>query len=130
MKPKYQTIITNDEGLTGIVKVSDGNEFITSSPTVADNNTNPEQLIGAALATCLNATLEYMIDRDKLETTSKVEVTVQQFLDIKGYRFKIDAKVTIKDIPELQASEMLREAETRCPVAKLLANNSDVVVHL
>ncbi|GKQ42367.1 dihydroneopterin aldolase [Companilactobacillus sp. RD055328] len=130
MRPEYQTTILNDQGLRGIVKVSDGTNFVTSGPHDNDDKNNPEQLIGAALATCLGATLEYIEKKEQLPAVSKVEVNVQQFLDKKGYKFYIDAKVSISGVDSNKAQEMLDEAETRCPVAKLLKNSDTVKIHL
>ncbi|MGR3742344.1 OsmC family protein [Companilactobacillus sp. DQM5] len=130
MKPNYQTKILNDQGLYGRVKVSNGNDFVTSSPQSGDKNNNPEQFIGAALATCLNATLEYLNKEENLPQTSSVEVTVDQYLDIKGYKFKLDASVKLPDVSRKKAKELLEEAEKRCPVAKLLTSSGQVNVHL
>lgn len=55
-KSIYQTTVENDMGILGETK---GDLVIrTSSPLSADPGTNPEQLVGLAYATCLNATIE------------------------------------------------------------------------
>ena len=56
----YHTEVINDAGLNGHARVTLGGDLdvLTSSPLQDDPGTNPEQLLGLALATCLNATIE------------------------------------------------------------------------
>ncbi len=52
----YHTEVINDAGLNGHARVTLGGDLdvLTSSPLQDDPGTNPEQLLGLALATCLN----------------------------------------------------------------------------
>ena len=56
----YQTVVENKEGIQGHAKVITGGDLdvLTSNPVHDTPGTNPEQLIGLALATRLNATIE------------------------------------------------------------------------
>ncbi len=51
----YHTEVINDAGLNGHARVTLGGDLdvLTSSPLQDDPGTNPEQLLGLALATCL-----------------------------------------------------------------------------
>lgn len=59
-KVLYQTIVENSAGIEGHAKVISGGDLdvLTSNPVHDTPGTNPEQLIGLVLATCLNATVE------------------------------------------------------------------------
>ena len=82
MRHVYETIITNTDGLTGVVKADSGYTFTTDGVKNADlNHTNPEQLIGASWATCLAATLHSVLKLKGIEPISRVEVKVDLFLD-------------------------------------------------
>ena len=69
-KVLYQTVVENKEGIQGHAKVITGGDLdvLTSNPVHDTPGTNPEQLIGLALATCLNATIEAEEKRRGLST--------------------------------------------------------------
>lgn len=91
---------------------------------------NPEQLIGLALSTCLNATLE-AIEKEHGQThQSKVVTTVKMSRDRFGYQFFLDARVTIPEVDAETAARWLAIAETRCPVAKLVGPSANVTIQL
>ncbi|WP_071131664.1 OsmC family protein [Enterococcus timonensis] len=129
-KKLYETIVTNRAGIKGVVEINNGEDFIVSGPRDSAAGTNPEQLIGASLATCLNATLEALEARRHIDHKSSVEVTITLHHDTEGYQFFLDALVTIPHVDQTVAAEMLAEAERRCPVAKLLQGSANVRVHL
>ena len=131
-KKLYHTVVENQVGIHGKIRVVTGGDLeLTTGDTVAgDHGTNPEQMIGFALATCLNATIEADEHRRGLEHESKVQVGVTMLTAKQGFQFKIDAQVIIPQVDQHTAQEMLDRAERRCPVAKLLANNENVHVHL
>ncbi|KRN29104.1 OsmC Ohr family protein [Liquorilactobacillus mali] len=92
--------------------------------------TNPEQLLGAALATCLNATLEAEEKRRNLSHQAVVRVAVDMGRDYQGFQFWLRAQVRLPQVNRQETQEILAICEQRCPVAKLLISNSNVSVEL
>ena len=74
--PLYQTEAVNDEGLEGHAYVPGGIKVETSSPMNSHPGTNPEQLLGMSLATCLEATLEAIEKEHGVPHTAEVHVKV------------------------------------------------------
>ena len=122
----YTTTAVNEDGLTGVAYTKGNGEkdFSTqiSSPRSADAGTNPEQLFALAYATCLNASIEFVEKRMKLEHKSKVEVKIDLTLDSEGegYLFHPSVFVAMPGRDEALAREILEAAESQCPVHKLL----------
>ena len=130
-KVLYSTTIENAVGIKGEIKSLTGDfKAEVSSPTKPEPGTNPEQLIGSALATCLNATLEAEEKRRGLEHKSVVRVKVEMGYDTPGYQFWLTAMVKIPQVDHEEAEEILKVCERRCPVAKLLYGSQNVVVKL
>ncbi|MDN7146220.1 OsmC family protein [Liquorilactobacillus mali] len=131
-KSLYHTEIENKAGISGHVRSLTGGEFnqLTSSPLKAVPGTNPEQLLGAALATCLNATLEAEEKRRNLSHQAVVRVAVDMGRDYQGFQFWLHAQVKLPQVEHQEAQEILEICERRCPVAKLLINNQNVKIEL
>lgn len=130
----YKTTAINEEGLEGYSYIDEphGLDILISNPGEGRPGTNPEQLLGLALATCLNATLEAIEKRSGYEHRSKVAVDVYQTADTAGLKFLVDVTVYIPTdvMGERKAESMFKLAESRCPVAKLLGRNEDVTFRL
>lgn len=128
----YQTVVENDAGIHGQAKVISGGDLsvLTGNPVQHEPGTNPEQLIGLALATCLNATIEAEEKRRGLSHQSVVRVGITMGFDDPGFQFWLDAQVKIPEVSADEGEKILQKAETRCPVAKLLQGNQNVTVHL
>lgn len=131
-KVLYQTVVENKEGIQGHAKVITGDDLdvLTSNPVHDTPGTNPEQLIGLALATCLNATIEAEEKRRGLSHQSVVRVGIKMGFDNPGFQFWLDAQVKIPQVSHDEAVTILEKCEKRCPVAKLLQNSDNVKVHL
>lgn len=131
-KPLYKTIVENKDGIQGHAKVIAGGDLdvLTSNPVHDTPGTNPEQLIGLALATCLNATIEAEEKRRGLTHQSAVRVGVTMGFDNPGFQFWLDAQVKIPEVDRQTGTEILQKCEKRCPVAKLLQDSANVKVHL
>lgn len=88
-KVLYQTVVENKEGIQGHAKVITGGDLdvLTSNPVHDTPGTNPEQLIGLALATCLNATIEAEEKRRGLSHQSVVRVGIKMGFDNPGFQF-------------------------------------------
>ena len=54
----YQVTASNRDGIDGVVTLSSGKEVETSHPLNDLPGFNPEELMGLAWSTCLNATLQ------------------------------------------------------------------------
>ncbi|MFD1420770.1 OsmC family protein [Lactiplantibacillus songbeiensis] len=126
----YTTQAINVDGLQGESCVPNGLTVPVSSPLSAAPGTNPEQLIGLALSTCLNATLEQIEKEQQVIHQSTVVTTVKLSRDQQGYQFVVDATVTIPEVDQATAAAWLELAEARCPVAKLLAGSANVTIYL
>ncbi|VDG17843.1 OsmC family protein [Lactiplantibacillus mudanjiangensis] len=126
----YTTKAINEDGIEGQAYIQDGLKVAVSSPLKSVPGTNPEQLIGLALSTCLNATLEAIEGEHQQAHQSSVVTTVKMSRDRFGYQFWVDAAVTIPEVDDETAAHWLAIAETRCPVAKLVGDSSNVTIHL
>ncbi|MDV0429553.1 OsmC family protein [Lactiplantibacillus sp. DA1] len=126
----YTTHAVNEDGIEGQAYVPEGLRVTVSSPLKAVPGTNPEQLIGLALSTCLNATLEAIEKEHGQNHQSKVDTTVKMSRDRFGYQFFLDARVTIPEVDAETAAHWLAIAETRCPVAKLVGSSANVTIQL
>lgn len=122
----YTTTAVNEDGLTGVAYTNgNGNKDFSvqiSSPRSTDAGTNPEQLFALAYATCLNASIEFVEKRKKLEHKSKVEVKIDLTLNHEGegYLFHPSVRIVMPGCDESLAREILEEAERQCPIHKLL----------
>ena len=108
-KVLYQTIVENSAGIEGHAKVISGGDLdvLTSNPVHDTPGTNPEQLIGLALATCLNATIEAEEKRRSLPHKSAVRVGIKMGFDNPGFQFWLDAQVRIPQVSREEAMAIL-----------------------
>lgn len=125
----YETIIYNHDGSKGSSYVEGGLSVNVSSPTSSNPGANPEQLLGLAWATCLNATVKSILERQKLDNPSYVRVTVRLWFEEKTrYHFTLHAEVAIKDL-DMEKTRLYTETAHRfCPVSKLIGSNKDVTI--
>lgn len=136
----YTTTVTNDGGTAGQVRVSDGPELLTGPPSNPQQGVNPEQFLGMAWSTCLNATVEAVLkDRaatlatsgpDGGATVPRSRVVVQVSLEQEPsgqYRFIPKAQIAVEGLDEAALREVTAAAHARCPVSKLLAGGADPV---
>ncbi|GEP24445.1 MAG: OsmC family protein [Lentilactobacillus diolivorans] len=124
----YQTQAINSEGLEGHAYVPDGIKVKTSSPLNDHAGTNPEQLLGMSLSTCLDATLEAIEHERKLPHISAVRVKVAFIGARANYEFLVHAQIKIDGVDSQTAKAMTKEAEERCCVSKLLKNSGNYTV--
>jgi osmotically inducible protein OsmC len=106
--------------------------FDVSFPSrVADSphdQTDPEELIGAALATCFSENLAGTLGRNDvtlktLQTTAKVRLDkTDQGLTITG--IELTARATVDGADQERFAELAAEAERTCPVSKALAGTT------
>ncbi|AKP63754.1 OsmC family protein [Levilactobacillus koreensis] len=128
--PLYRTVANNDDGLESHSYVPGGLDVLTSHPLEDAPGANPEQFIGLALSTCLNATLEAIEKKRELPHTSQVHTIVEMARDRRGFQFYLTAEVKLPGVDAETANAMVDLAERRCPVAKLLGGSDNVQVRL
>lgn len=122
-KPLFETKIVNTDGVDGIAYVDkiDGLRVITSSPLSEAPGTNPEELFGLAMTTCLNATIQSLLKARGFENKSRVESEIQLKREANGIGYFFDVKLfaSIEDFDLKEAEKIVDSAEKRCPVSKL-----------
>ncbi|GAK48633.1 redox protein, regulator of disulfide bond formation [Secundilactobacillus oryzae JCM 18671] len=132
MEPKklYETNVINTDGVNGHVFVEGDGELdvAISDPRNDEAGANPEQFIGLALSTCLNATIEAVEKREHQPHTSQVHVHVTLIKGEHGLEFLVHAKVYIPGVDFETAKTYTAIAEKRCPVSKLLQGSANVKI--
>lgn len=131
-KSLYHTEVINEDGIEGIAYVNeaDGLKVQVSSPTKNVPGTNPEQLLGLALTTCLNATIEAEEKRRGYEHQAVVKAEIDLAQDEPGYQFFIAVKVAMPHLENAEAQSVLATSLKRCPVVKLLKDSENVTIEL
>lgn len=125
----YEVTVTNDKGIEGVVTSSSGETFLTSHPTNANPGTNPEELVGAAWATCLNATIEALLSARGYGTlTSSVSVNVSLHKGQTGFYFKLQAIASIETLSVEEATGIVESAHKRCPISKIIDTYEHVTI--
>ncbi|VEU83005.1 OsmC family protein [Acholeplasma hippikon] len=132
MNPAYKTIITNENGINGSVTADNGFTVQVAPVKGADlEHTNPEQLIGASWATCLNATIYSILKLKQLDNKARVRVEVLLFTHEKtGYRFELHAKAAIENMPFDEVKAIVEHADKFCPVSKLVSGRQGVTLEV
>ena len=118
----YQTRVSNQYGIKGQLYFSDNQELATKHPLEEGTGYNPEQLIASAWATCLNATIQSILESKDLSHDSRVDITITlcEEKHEPGYYFQVDAQAAIDQLSLEDAEVIIAQAHLRCPVSKLL----------
>lgn len=127
-KPLYVTTAINDEGLEGHAYVPEGIKVQISNPMNDHPGTNPEQLLGMSLATCLKATLQAVENEHNVPQSAQVHVNVAFVGERAVFEFLVHVQIRIPGVDFSTAQAFVHEAEGRCPVSKLLSANSTYTV--
>ena len=130
LKKLYNTTVINEDGVNGHVYVADPNglDVEISDPRNDLPGANPEQFVGLALSTCLNATVEAIEKKNHVPHTSQVRVHVTMVKGSQGLEFLVHAKVLIPGVDFATAQAFTAVAEKRCPVSKLLSASPNVKI--
>lgn len=150
----YSTTVTNSGGTAGWVRASDGPQVQTGPPSDPSRGVNPEQFLGMAWSTCLNATVEAVLrdqgfgaagvtGTEKAGATaegrmpsadvpdvprSRVTVQVSLVREPGGeYRFVPEATVSVEGLETAEVERVAAAAHARCPVSKLLTGRGEPV---
>lgn len=124
----YSVTATNEQGIRGEVRLSNGKRVFTSHPLTEDNGYNPEELLALSWATCLNATIESLLSQQSAPPKScvSVKVNLEKEPAQSGYYFNVQAYASIQDWDLAMAEALIMQAHARCPVSKLLDKASTV----
>lgn len=134
MNKLYEAVVTSKGGRNGHIKSNDGIlDFNVAFPKEmggTGEGTNPEQLFGAAYASCFEQALLHMaeVHKIKLEETS-VTANVAVFVDESGsfhLSVKLDLKLTGCDAPD----KLSKLAHAACPYSKAVRGNIPVEINL
>ncbi|GEK91194.1 OsmC family protein [Alkalibacterium kapii] len=128
----FEATVHNEEGVEGTAYVEgeDKLSVTVSSPTSDKPGTNPEELFGLALTTCLNATIRSLLKARGLKNQSRVTAKVQLRREENGvgYYFKVSVFASIEGLELDRADAIVQSADKRCPVAKLTQNASTITL--
>ncbi|MGB3159939.1 MAG: OsmC family protein [Carnobacterium sp.] len=130
-KSLFHAEMVNESGVNGEAYVkNDGLKVKVSSPTSKEPGTNPEELLGLSLSTCLNATIQSVLKARGKSHKSKVEVHVDFMKETSkiGFYFDVIALAQIDGLKFEEAKKLVEVAEQLCPVSKLLMGSHTVVV--
>lgn len=132
MEPAYKTVVINENGINGDVVADNGFKVAVAPIKGADlTHTNPEQLIGSAWATCLNATIYSILKLKHLDNKARVRVEVLLFTHEKtGYRFELHAKAAIENMKLDEVKDIVEYADRFCPVSKLIQGRQGVTLEV
>ena len=111
----------------GMVKLGSGafeGQYSFKSRFEQGPGTNPEELIGAALAGCFSMALSLLLEKDGYNP-QQIETQARVSIEQKGEGFAIThiALDTRARVPEMPATDFKEKAETaknNCPVSKAL----------
>lgn len=121
--PLFEASVVNTDGVDGTAYVDgeSGLRVVTSNPMSELPGTNPEELFGLALTTCLNATIQSLLKARSKENKSKVSSRIQlkREPDGLGFYFDVEVYAAIQGLDSQEAEKIVEAAEKRCPVAKL-----------
>ncbi|MGX7394833.1 OsmC family protein [Carnobacterium mobile] len=127
----FHAEMVNEDGVNGVAYVKNDELKVTvSSPTSSAPGTNPEELLGLSLSTCLNATIQSLLKARGKKNQSRVEVQVDFMREPSGigFYFNVLALAQVKGMPFDEADNLIKEAEKRCPVSKLLIGSQTVTI--
>lgn len=131
-KSNYMTTVRNEDGVNGFSKVVYPNEKSIEIKYPSEDETayNPEQFVGLALVTCLNASIEHQEIIRNLAHKSCVEADVHLVKEKTGLEFIIKIRAEIPHVDRELAKEILEHAELACPVAKLMRGSKNIEIEL
>jgi Ohr subfamily peroxiredoxin len=95
--------------------------------------TNPEQLFAAGYAACFGGAAEYLAGQQKIKTGT---ITVRARVDIgpydpgegEGFTLAVALDVTLPELDQAAAEELVRAAHRTCPYSNATRNNISVTL--
>lgn len=132
MKELYTAVVTSQGGRNGKIKSEDNqlnlNVAFPKEMGGTGEGTNPEQLFGAAYASCFEQALIHMADIHKIKLDStKVEAHVSVLQDeTGGFNLQVKLKVKLNGCDE--KDKLIKFAHAACPYSKAVKGNIPVEV--
>lgn len=132
MKKLYEAVVTSKGGRNGKIKSSDGIlDFPVAVPKEMGGEggaTNPEQLFGAAYASCFeNALIHFAkLHNIKLDDTS-ITAFVSVLTDDTG-AFNLEVKLEVTLVGCDNPDKLVKIAHMACPYSKAVKNNIPVEI--
>ena len=137
MKTLYEARATATGGRNGHVRSSDGVlDFDLSIPQGLGGPgkplPNPEQLFAAGYAACFDSALAYVAGQRHIKLSGS---TVNAAVSIGpreagGFELAVRLEVSLPDVPQEQARELVDAAHSVCPYSNAVRNNIQVDVKL
>ncbi|QDF76003.1 MULTISPECIES: organic hydroperoxide resistance protein [Shewanella] len=133
MKTLYETQATASAGRNGLVATDDGKLSIALSYPKEMGGTgeasNPEQLFAAGYSACFSNAILHVAKEAKVKL-SQAPVTAKVGIGPRaegGFALTVALSVEL-DLPQEQASELVKTAHQICPYSNAVRNNIDVGV--
>lgn len=125
----YHTEVVNQDGGTGVAYVkNNGLSVAVSSPLSSEGGSNPEELLGLAYSTRLNATIQAVLKEQGKNNQSRVQLNIGLIPEEIGYHFDVEALVWIAELSLEDSQKIAEAADLRCPISKLLAGSQTVAM--
>lgn len=129
MKNLYTAHATSVGGRSGHVETDDKRLSFDLAPSNSKTGTNPEQLFACGYAACFGSALDAVAKAKKIELGKQVTVNIDVNLnqdDKGGYFLAATINVSLPDIDNAQAKQLVSEAHHVCPYSKATRGNIDV----
>jgi len=133
MDPVYTaTAASTGDGRNGHVQSSDGIlDLDVRTPKEMGGSggaTNPEQLFAAGYAACFHSALKSVGKRAGADLTDSEVVADVSIGDNGngGFQLAVELEVTLANVPEEQARELVEKAHQVCPYSNATRGNIDV----
>ncbi len=118
-------------GREGSVTSEDGVLDLKMNLKNDGSSTNPEQLFAAGYAACFESTIQMLSRQQHLtltETGVNGLVDLQQ--DENGYGIAVVLEVSLPELDEETAHDLLEKAHQNCPYSKATRNNIPITINL
>lgn len=134
MKTLYEAVVTSKGGRNGKIKSSDGKlDFNVAFPKEmggTGEGTNPEQLFGAAYASCFEQALIHVAEMHKIKLEgTEVTANVSVFSDDAG-AFNLGVRLDVKLEGCNEPDKLAKLAHIACPYSKAIKGNIPVEIKL
>lgn len=136
-KVVYKGEATATGGREGQIKSSDGAlEAKLTTPKELGGagllGTNPEQLFAAGYSACFLGALKFVAMKEKVKLPDSIKI--DGFVGIgaipTGFGIEVELKISIPEIENIQARDLVEKAHIVCPYSNATRNNIKVVLTL
>jgi lipoyl-dependent peroxiredoxin len=117
----------------GVSRSSDGRlDVKLSTPGIAGNGTNPEQLFAAGWSACFESAMAVVARKMKIALPRDYAVDAEIDLNTgnDGYFLRARLNVSLPGLEREAAERVLKAADQTCPYSKAVRGNIDAVIKL